>query len=234
MAPQGLELVSVRKAASQGLELLSNATHSRRFLSVLTTIQEQLRAMRIPVLLDDRRGAPSLARVDSLSRSQRRWLGQVALELYFAQLLHSQATILDLWPSRFGIDASGDARWNPRPFYVHWDRPFREGLCNVYKGFFFDKPERFERGVHQLGVETSAVALLQHLGDGNQRNVRFQRSKLESTLHEMATARGPGNGSLHRNFVALGLYMMGLYALLEPLDLAFDVRSAFMRSCAER
>lgn len=234
MAPRGLELVSAGHAARQGLELLANAAHTRQFLSVLTDTQRDVRVQRIPVLLDDWRRAPTLARVASLSRSQKRWLGQVALELYFAQLLHADTTIVDLWPSHFGIDAAGDARWSPRPWYLRWDPDFRRGLCDVYQGFFLDQPARFRRGADQLGVETSADALLRHLGEGNQRSVRFNRDQLESTLHAMASARGPAAPSLHRNFAAFGFYLLGLYALLETLDLAFDVRTAFMRTCVDR
>lgn len=234
MAPAAVDLVSARNLAHQGLELLSNAANGRRFLSVMTSMQAQLRDAGVPVLVDESKRSPRLLSPDALTRPQRRWLGQVALELYFAQLFRSEVTILDLWPSHFGVDDSGDAVWSPRPFYLRWDAGFRNGLRNVYAGFFLDEKDRFDRGIRELGLEGGATALLDHLGDGNQRSVRFDREKLESTLQAMSKARGPRVDPLHRNFAAFGLYITALHEQLGPLGLAFDVRSAFMRTWRER
>jgi hypothetical protein len=230
MAPAALELVSPRHLAHQGIELLYNAANGRRFLSVLTDLQTQLREARVPVIIDQSRGAPPLLPVDRLSRPQRRWLGQVALELYFTQILRGDVAIVDLWPSHFGVDASGEAIWSPRPFYVQWDPAFRDGLREVYAGFFLEKPERLRDGLGRLGLSASAGPLLEHLGEGNQRSVRFDRDRLDSTLQAMARLRGPEHPALHRNFAAFGLYLTSLHELLGSLNLAFDVRSAFMRS----
>jgi hypothetical protein len=46
----------------------------------------------------------------------------------------------------------------------------------------------------------------------------------------MADQRRSEESKLHANFIALGLLLTGLHELLEELDLAFDVRSAFMRT----
>ncbi|HSN82875.1 MAG TPA: hypothetical protein VLS88_09885 [Polyangiales bacterium] len=234
MAPAAVDLVSPGKLAHQGLELLSNAANARRFESVMTGMQALLRDASVPVLIDESRGAPVLVQHDALSRPQRRWLGQVALELYFTQLFRSDTAILDLWPSHFGADGAGDAVWSPRPLYLRWDPTFRAGLQNVYAGFFLEKQERLDQGLRQLGLGRSAEPLLAHLGEGNQRSVRFGRAKLDSTLQAMASVRPPAHETLHRNFIAFGLCLMSLHELLGSLDLAFDVRAAFMRSCAER
>lgn len=234
MAPAAIDLVSPRNLAHQGLELLSNAANGRRFESVMTSTQALLRDTRVPVLIDESRGAPVLVQHDALSRAQRRWLGQVALELYFTQLFRSQTAILDLWPSHFGVDDAGDAVWSPRPFYLRWDPTFREGLRNFYAGFFLSNQERLDEGLRQLGLGRSAEPLLAHLGEGNQRSVRFGRTKLDSTLQAMTKVQSPAHGTLHRNFIAFGLCLISLHDLLGSLDLAFDVRSAFIRSCAER
>ena len=85
----------------------------------------------------------------------------------------------------------------------------------------------------QLGdtIEES-MTLTEHLGNGNQRSVRFNSAKLRSTLRGMSVHSRSADDVLHRNFVAFGLYVASLHELLESLDLAFDVRSAFMRSSA--
>jgi hypothetical protein len=230
MTPAAFDLVPPIQAAHQGLELISNAAHTHRFQAAVTSMQAQLRDACVPVIVAEKNGAPELERPDRLSRPQRRWLGQVALELYFTQVLRSEVAIVDLWPSRFGMDAAGDALWSPRPLYVRWDAEFREGLRRVYAGFFLDQPEWLDAGLRQLGLGRSGGPLLQHFGEGNQRSVRFDRSELESTLRAMSVGRRPEDPPLHRNFIAFGLFVTSLHELLASLDLAFDVRSAFMRT----
>lgn len=230
LAPSGFDLMSTRSLAQQGLALLSNAANSRRFLSVLTAQQSHLRAGSIPVLVKEQRSGPELVPHAELSRSQRRWIGQLALELYFNQLFRSDVAVIDLWPSRFGVDAEGEAVWSPRPFYLRWDPTFREGVRNIYAGFFLDDETRFNLGVRQLGLGDAASALVAHFGDGNQRSVRFGVDKLRSTLEAMSSLRDDQSRPLHPNFAGFGLYLVALHELLGSLDMAYDVRAAFMRT----
>lgn len=230
LAPSSLDLMSTRSLARQGVDLLSNAANSRRFLSVLTSLQSHLRGGSVPVLIVEHRDAPALVPHAELSRSQRRWIGQLALELYFTQVFRSEVAIIDLWPSRLGVDANGDAVWAPRPFYLRWDPMFREGVRNIYAGFFLENGERFEEGVHQLGLGAASHTLVAHFGEGNQRSVRFGVDKLRTTLESMARKQTARNEQLHPNFGAFGLYLVALHELLGSLDMAYDVRAAFMRT----
>jgi hypothetical protein len=230
--PASLGLVTASAMARQGLELISNAAKGRRFETVLTEAQAELRNARIPVLVERRGAKPDLTPLEALSRSQRRWLGQVALELYFVQLFRSDVAILDLWPSRLGVDEAGDALWAPRPFYVRWDATFQRAVQDVYAGFFLENRHRFDRGVRGLELGDAADALVGHFGDGNQRNVRFGSEVIQLTLTHLAKLRAGDETPLHPNFIAFGLYLLSLHKLLETLDMRFDVRAAFKRSYA--
>ena len=230
LVPAGFDLLSPKQVAHQALELLSNAANTRRYASVLGSTQATLRSARIPILVEEnRRERPLLPSAD-LKRTQRRWLGQVILQLYFGQLFQSDTAVIDLWPSRLGIDEAGDAIWNPRPVYVRWDLDFVAALRDVYGGFFSDDESRFEVGLSELGLGSAGGLLMRHLGQGNQRGVRFSSSHLQSTLREISEFHLGQPASLHRNFVAFGLYLASLHELLESLDCTLDVRSAFMRS----
>lgn len=234
MAPSGLALISPRNATFQGVELLSNALSSKRFMSLLGGTQAMLRDARVTILIDEHRARQTLVAPRELKRPQRRWLGQLALELYFAQIFRSDTAVVDLWPSRFGVDANGDAVWRPRPIYVRWDATFQTGLRNVYAGLFLGQESRFEHGIAALKLGSAGEALKSHFGDGDQRSVHFDSAKLQAILQEMAIRRRDRNGPLHRNFMAFGLYITGLYELLESLDRSFDVRNAFARIYRER
>jgi len=233
LIPPAFSLIAPRSIARQGLDLISNAVNTRRFSSVLTDAQIDLRAAGVPIIVTENRGAPPISSHSNLTRPQRRWLGQLGLELYFAQLFRRESAIVDLRPSRLGVDSSRDAVWSPRPLYLQWDPQFLQALRDVYAGFFLGDGERFRGGVSQLGLGSSGTALLGHLGEGNQRSVRFCSSNLRSTLGEIHALRSAADAPLHRNFVAFGLYVASLHALLESLDLRFDVRSAFMRTYRE-
>jgi hypothetical protein len=231
--PSSFDLFAPSSMARQGIELLANAANSRRFDSALTRAQSRLRDASVPVLIE-RRDPPRLMSPDSLSRSQRRWIGQLGLELYFTQIFGSDVTIIDLWPSRFGVDEAGDALWSPRPFYLRWDPRFADGLRDIYAGFFVNDRVQFEHGVFQLGLDNAADVLVRHFGSGNQRSVRFGSTALRETLVAMSKQRRSDDRPLHPNFIAFGLYLIALHELLESLDLSFDVRAAFMRSYPAR
>lgn len=230
LAPTSLDLLSSWSLARQTLDLLRNATNARRFVAVLTRLQSLLRVGAIPVLVQDHRNPPKLVPHDELSRSQRRWIGQLALEIYFTQVLRGEVAVIDLWPSRFGVDTDGDALWAPRPFYLRWDPAFREGVRSIYVGFFLDDRARFEDGIRQLGLGEAADALVAHFGGGNQRSVRFGVENLRATLGTVARGHTSRRAPLHPNFAAFGLYLISLHELLGSLDMAFDVRAAFMRA----
>jgi len=230
LIPLASNIMPPRSMARQGLELMSNAARNRRFLTVLSDTQANLRAAGVPIIVKDHRGIqPVSSTAANLTLSKRRWLGQLALELYFAQLFRSESAIVDLRPSRLGVDSEGDAVWCPRPLYLRWDPTFLQALRDVYAGFFLGNSERFEHGLRGLGLGSSRTPLLRHLGDGNQRAVRFRAENLRSTLRELSALRSAEDALLHPNFAALGIYVASLHALLEPLDLRFDVRSAFMK-----
>jgi hypothetical protein len=216
LAPSALATFPARDIASQTLDLISNGTNNGRFMSVLTGAQADLRVANVPILANQHRAHRQIVPPRDLKRPKRRWLGQLALELYFTQLL--------------GVNDAGDAVWCPRPLYVQWDPDFLQGVRALYAGFFLGDEQRFGFGIEQLGLGSAGGRLLQHLGQGNQRGVRFSVAKLQSTLREISVARTKEDGALHRNTIAFGLYVTFLHEFLESLELAFDVRSAFMRT----
>lgn len=226
----GVDLFAPRDLLHQSLELVGNAASQRRFASALGMTQSTLRRARVPILVESKRRKSALVPAAELKRTQRRWLGQLVLQLYFTQLFRCDTAMLDLSPSRLGINVEGDAVWTPRAFYVRWDFDFLRGLRDVYAGFFADDQTQFRAGLRNLGVEAADELLLRHLGGETQRSVRFSRAELHSTLQEICDLRTSGAGTLHRNFVAFGLHIASLHELLESLDCSFDVRSAFMRS----
>lgn len=89
------------------------------------------------------------------------------------------------------------------------------------------EPLRRQTGLLQLGLQDSGDALLSHLGSGDHQSVRFETSAIHTSFHDTFLACRDRGVALHRNFLALGVY---LPYLCEALDLEFDMRGAFDRS----
>ncbi len=229
MTPLALSIFPARDIAHETFGLISNGVTSSRFMSLLSRTQADLRATSVPILVDRHRARRHVVLRSDLKRPKRRWLGQLALELYFTQLFRSDSAILDLSPARLGVADSGDAVWSPLPLYIRWEPAFVQGVRHLYAGFFLGEEQRFGHGVRQLGLGSAGQQLLAHLGDDDQRCVRFRSATLQPMLREISAARTNEARPLHRNFIAFGVYVASLHELLETLDLGFDVRSAFMR-----
>jgi len=232
-SPALFEVMPLRALLAQGKEFVANGSDTRRYAKVRQAIASALRARGLDVELgpqDSRSGG--LAPL-SLSDSLRRRTGHEILGIYFTQIFAGRDAILDLRADSFLASEGSTLRWRPKAFYVQWQPEFLTGLRDLYAGFYLDDEPRFESGLHQLGLQDSGDALISHLGSGDQRSVRFETSVFHSSFHDTFLACRDRGVALHRNFLALGIYLVCLYDVLESLDLEFDVRGAFERTCGQ-
>lgn len=215
---------------SQAFELVSNATDRRRYAQLLSETQATLRQAEIPVVIRENERRRASLPLEAVGAIDRQALGQRVLEIYFAQLFRSRWAVIDLWPSRIGVGPDRTAVWTPRPMFVRWASEFSEFVQKVYAGFFLGSKECFRQGIEGLGLGDAGAVLLDHLGEGDARHVHFRAGQLQSTLSEIVALRDARRPSLHRNFVALGLFLVSLHETLAALDVPVDVRAAFARS----
>ena len=173
-------------------------------------------------------------RIEARDEDARRRRGDAVLNLYFHQLLCRETTLLDLRADRFR-DADGETTWRPGWLHVRWDPPFLTALRQLYDGFYQDEPGQFDAAIAALALQPARDVFLAHFGGGDQTEVRFERATFVHTFHDAFLAcRDAGGPPLHRNFLALGLYLATLYEHLERLGLAFDVRAAYLRARPQR
>ena len=99
----------------------------------------------------------------------------------------------------------------------------------MYRGFYGEDDALFERGVRALHLEPATDVLRAHFGEGDQRAVVFETKVFHSSFHDVFVRCRDEGVSLHRNFLALGLYLACLYDALEGRG-PLDVRDAFERS----
>jgi hypothetical protein len=160
---------------------------------------------------------------------QRHPCGASILGLYFAQLFESEVAVLDLRPERFAAVASDDGwvlQWSPRPYYLRWPPAFLDGIRGLYRGFYREDWQLFDRALEQLNLTAARAAFLRQFGE-NQQAVQFRTSHLVDSLHDSFVACRKARQQLSGAFLALGFYLTTLYGALELLDVPLDVRAAF-------
>ncbi|MDJ0848192.1 MAG: hypothetical protein QNK04_07440 [Myxococcota bacterium] len=225
VTPSFFDVVGVRDLLSQGQEMAANLANGRGFRELQGAHTRTLAAREIPVRIGVSPG-------EAGSPDDPRALGQRILEVYFAQLFAGDTAILDLradgwaWPS--GEEAPS---WRPRALWVRWEPGFLDAVRDLYRGFYQEDDARFEEGLRALRLEPAGEVLRAHFGEGDQRAVRFESRVFHSSFHEVFLRCRDEGVSLHRNFLALGLYLACLYDGLEELG-PLDVRDAFERATA--
>lgn len=229
-SPALFEVMPVRALSTQCRELISNGSDDERFSRALRSTAVCLRDRGIEV--DVGRAASQDARrpLAGLAEGARREAGQRVLEIYFAQVFGNDQAILDLRAESFSCNDSAALSWNPRAIYVQWQPEFLDGLRDLYGGFYLEEPRRLERGLNQLGMNEGRDALLGLLGRDNPRGVRFDTAEFHRGFHDMFLRYRDRGVALHRNFLALGIYLVCVYNALESLELAFDVARAVERA----
>lgn len=226
VSPTFFDVVPLRSLLFQGRELVANAADRRGRARVEAEVAEAIAARGLALRLSP---APEEAAAAHATPTDATARGQRVLELYFAQLFGSGASLIDL---RHGslADAGDGTLWSPGPYFLHWDSAFLSGLRTLYEGFYGDDESAFDAGLDALDLAGSKELFERHFGE-NPGAVRFDRGHFVSTFHDVFERCRDEGVSLHRNFLPLGIYLASLHDHLGALGGGpFDVRSAFERA----
>ncbi len=231
VTPSFLEVMPLSHLVGQAREMLALTSDRSRFAEARRRLAADLERRGLNISLVDSDPDGPGADLGRLDESMRKQLGETALVVYFAQLFGDGETLLDLRASRFAWrDRDEPITWAPRPLYVKWDPAFRASIRDLYAGYYDGDDRRFDAAFPALHLEPAREVFLSHLGAGDQRAVRFRSEVFHSTFHDAFVRCRDSGRPLHRNFLALGVYLALLYDLLEMLDVELDVRSAYERT----
>ena len=161
--------------------------------------------------------------LDSLTADEKKRRGDLILQVYFSQLLACQSTILDIRSNAFGKDGA----WAPKSVYYRWNKDFRTGICDLYRGFYQDNKVLFDSGLKQLNLAHASDIFRAHFGEGDQDSVTFTLQHFKKSFHAIFLSCKENRAKLHPDFFALGVYLVCLYEHLEKLNIPLNVRSAF-------
>jgi hypothetical protein len=166
-------------------------------------------------------------------------LGQAVLELYFAQIVNPSGLFLDLRRKHFAIDEKHIVTFTPNGFWVKWQEPFREGLLNIYTGYYEDRSDLIDKGLGQIGLINSEMSpnevlevknmLLAHIG-GDYRQQKFLIADFTASFERFFNFLLDKKIRLSADFLYLGIYLASLYHCLQEEGGVYDVQQCFQRA----
>jgi hypothetical protein len=153
--------------------------------------------------------------------------GHWVLEIFFDQVMNQDHWILDLRSDAFIPDARGQIQWKPAQMFAKPDADFLKNVRELYRGFYLDLPDTFDQAVDHLGLSPARDTLRRHFGVGDQSQVRFNLSTFQKTFTEVLGICQKNGIELDRDFLILGLMLIGMYQNLEQLGCELNVRKVF-------
>lgn len=230
LSPALFDVMPARDLIKQGRELMANRSDTGRFAETRRQVGDELASHGIEVHLADKRESTEEAELALLDGDGAREVGQRILAVYFGQIFLGDRAILDLRSRSFMLSEPKALHWHPSALYIEWEPRFLDAIRDLYVGFYLEDEGRFQRALESLDMADSADVLINLLGRDDPRNARFESAVFHAHFHEMFVSYRDRGTTLHRNFLALGVYLICLYDALECLGGGFDVRAAVERA----
>jgi hypothetical protein len=166
--------------------------------------------------------------------------GEKLLEIYFAQLFRHDAPVhLDLRANFFSGQGT-TLLWRPSPLRYQFSVAFLSSIRELYRGFYYAKPEVFDKGLEGLGMIRPSMSpeerdeirnlLFSHFGEGRNSPVIFSVEKFQKSFDEIFSYFLKNEVPLHPEFALLGANLATLYSNLQNIKAPLDVRSAFVKA----
>lgn len=207
---------------------------SRRILQkegyqdLLNNYQNKLSALNIKLTQD---------RIHSSSFKGNKWVGEEILKLYFLQLYQEQGFFLDLRTLHFEIK-DNEILWHPTSFWTQLNEQFRSGLIQVYEGFYLEDDELYYQGLTAIGLiqngwpeedrKELGDLFKSHFGSALHQEQKFNLDHFQESIVKMSEFMLNKKVKIPKDFLYVGVYLVGMYSALEEVDEALPVRDIFL------
>ncbi len=163
-------------------------------------------------------------------------LGEEILKLYFAQLFSPHGVALDLRIHQF---ESSDSKliFHPSSLWATFDHEFRNGLIQMYQGFYLQDDSLLELGLMQTGLlkpywspetRNELKSLLKsHFGNSLEEGMIFSMNHFNTSFPKIARFLITNKVKISHNFLFLGIYLVSLYLALENIRSPLPVSKIF-------
>jgi hypothetical protein len=172
---------------------------------------------------------------DRLSKSQ----GEQFLALYFSQLFSPHGIFLDLRKNHFALGNDTELQWHPPALWVRFGETFREGLLDIYNGFYFQDDALYYKGLVKAGLMSTEWSMedRQKLGElfkgqfGSSltSEMRFTLEGFKSSMMTIADFWLEKKVKISKDFLYLGIYLVTLYSALEDVEEPLAVRDIYLQ-----
>lgn len=177
-------------------------------------------------------------KISHRSLSKNKWAAEQILTLYFTQLYSPHGLFLDLRSIHFEANNSS-LKWHPSSFWTTLNNEFRLGLLDVYEGFYQEQEELYYRGLTAIGLmqdswsaqDKKAIADLfrNHFGQALHEEQGFDLDHFQASIIKMSEFMLSKKVKIPKDFLYLGVYLVGLYSSLEESGEKLPVRTIFLR-----
>ena len=174
---------------------------------------------------------------ESLTLDEKERAGELVLQIYFSQLKNPKGLNLDLRSKHFQYDEN-TLEYSPNNVWFILREDFRLGLLDLYRGFYHDDNELFDQALKKIGLaknlteqeDTELKELFKkHFGPGDQDKVVFDLEHFKESFYELFKFFMDHEVSLEKDFMFLGIYLVGLYMNLQKLSVPLNVRESFLK-----
>lgn len=165
-------------------------------------------------------------------------IAEKILTLYFTQLFSSSGIFLDLRSNHFVSSNSSELKWHPTGFWTKFDEKFREGLLNVYEGFYLEDNDLYYVGLEEIGLlkpEFSADEkkelgdlFREQFGKALDENMEFNLEHFRSSIIKMSNFMLNKKVKISKDFLYLGIYLVTLYSTLEETHSKLPVKQIYL------
>ena len=156
------------------------------------------------------------------------------LKTYFSQLKCPEGLFLDLRQSRFE-QTDEILMWKPNSLWVSFTGEFREGLLEIYKGYYGKDDDLMDSGLNKMGLLSAASTpdqkaeiknlILNHIGSDSPNAVEFKLEKFTESFEALFSYLKKHNMKISVNFIYLGIYLVSLYLNLSQIQRPIDVKA---------
>lgn len=163
--------------------------------------------------------------------------GEQILTLYFTQLFSSQGLFIDLRSSNFSKEGS-HLKWHPTGLWTKFDEKFRQGLLDVYEGFYLQNDELYLHGLHEIGLlkESFTAEEKKELGDifrdqfgkALDEDQKFELEHFKDSIIRMSNFMLSKKVKISKDFLYLGIYLVTMYSTLEQTNAKLPVKQIYL------
>lgn len=166
-----------------------------------------------------------------------KWVGEKLLTLYFTQLFTPQGLFLDLRLNHFK-NQNPIFQWIPSHLWTKFNEEFRQGLLNVYEGFYLEDDQLYYQGLDKIGLlkpglseedrKTLGDLFKAQFGNALNEEMQFDLEHLKDAIIKMSNWMLNKKVQISKDFLYLGIYLVTLYSSLEQTNARLPVKKIYL------